>query len=117
MSITALPLTAGWTQESADADNATATATKAATGAVQHKALGLYADYSAAPTAGWKTITLKRGTTTIATFRHDFASHGAFSLTLPVALSAGYTEALSAELQASGTLGVLGRVKIFGITN
>jgi hypothetical protein len=34
-----------------------------------------------------------------------------------VALSTGYNEALSAELQASGTLGVLGRLKIFGITN
>src|SRR3972149_10968230 len=95
---TVLPLISGQVAQSAAADNALATATQAATLAVRHLALGLHADSSAAPAAGFKTITLKKGTTTIMVFRHDF-TQGEFVISLPVGLGADYNQALSAELQ------------------
>lgn len=113
---TVLPLISGQVVQSAAVDNATATATVAATLAVRHIALGLHADYSAAPAAGFKTITLKKGSSTIVIFRHDF-TQGAFVMPLPVGLGGDSNQAISAELQASGTAAVTGRVALFFISN
>lgn len=115
MSASVLPLIAGMVVQSAAADNATAAATVAAANGVTHVALGLHADYSAAPAAGYKTITLKKGATTIMVFRHDFAL-GEFVMPLPAGVRGDHDGAISAELQASGTGGVTGRVALFHIS-
>ena len=94
------------------ADNATATATVSATGSTTHGILGVHADYSAAPAAGYKTITVKKGSTTLVIFRHDFALGPAF-YPLPSAVWGDAGGAVSAELEASGTGGVTGRIALF----
>lgn len=99
---------------STDEDNAPATATKAATGAVRHFITGFVADYSAAVSA-IKTITVKRGSTTLLTYRHDFGQ-GPAVIALPSPLHGDVNEAVSVELAASGTLGTTGRVHLLGFT-
>lgn len=116
---TVLPLIAGHVADSSAADNDTATATISAIEAVRHIALGLHADYSAEPAAGYKAITLtitKNGTSTSYVFRHDFST-GAFSMALPVGVAGDYNTAVTATLAASGTSSVTGRVKIFYISS
>lgn len=99
---------------STDTDNALATATKAATAAVRHFITGFVADYSAA-VGGIRTITVKRGTTTLLTYRHDF-SQGPAVVTLPSPVHGKVNEAVSAELAGSGTLGTTGRIHLLGFT-
>lgn len=113
--INSVALLNGKVTQSSAADNATATATAAAIERVRHGGLGVYADYSAAVSA-IKTITVKRGTTTLAVFRHDFAG-GAFAYSFPCPVWSDYGEALSVELEASGTVGTSGRVALFHFTS
>lgn len=112
MSVEAAAFKAAQVTQGATADNAVASATVAAAAHQKHGMVGVHADYSAAPSAGYKTITVKRGADTLIVFRHDFAQ-GAFLVSLPAPLWGRQNEAVSVELQASGTLGVTGRVALF----
>ena len=114
MSINAVALLNSKVVQSDDEDNATATASAAAITAQSHGALGIHADYSATVSAV-KTVTLKRATTTLAVFRHDFTA-GAFIFPLPSAVWGGQGEVLSVELEASGTGGTSGRATLFFFT-
>lgn len=115
MSITTAFTLRGDVTESSPADNATATATKAAIANQSHLAVGVEAQYDAAVSA-IKTITLKHGTTTWRTWQWDFAN-GAFLFSLPVALKGDLNEALSVELEASGTGGVSGVATLWTATD
>ena len=97
--------------QSATADNATATVTLAATSGTRHFIGSIEADYSAS-VALIKTITLKFGTTAVFVWRWDFAK-GPFARGLGFAVHGDYGEAVSVELEASGTGGVTGRVGVF----
>lgn len=106
--------------ESSAADNATATASVAAEssfpaglGQANH-ITGFAANYSAAPSAGYKTITFKKDATTLFTLRHDFANAGnILPSALPTPVHGDLGGAVSIELQASGTGGVTGTVLMF----
>lgn len=93
------------------ADNATASATKAAAIGVRHFLAGIRADYSAA-VAAIKTVTVKLGTTVVQVYRWDF-SKGPFADNMPVPIKPIENTALTVELEASGTVGVTGRVTMF----
>lgn len=110
-----LPLTHGVAVQSGDTDNAVATATAAGIKRANHTALGYAADYSAAPAAGYKTVTFKVGGVAVLVLRRNFAN-GGFMETLPAAIKAAENTDLSVELQASGTAGVTGRVTLFHIS-
>lgn len=94
--------------QSSDVDNDVATATASAIAAQRHFVGGINADYSAA-VAAIRTVTLKFGTTTIHVWRHDFTG-GRFETSLPFAVHGDYNQAVSVELQASGSGGTTGRV-------
>ena len=100
----------GRSVESSDVDNATATATVAAVAAVRHFIASLTADYSAAPAAGFKLIQIKFGTTVVKNIRWNPALEMPFRLTLGVDIHGDFNQAVSAELAASGTPAVTGRV-------
>lgn len=113
----ALPLIAGQVKQGAESTaNTIATASVPATKAVRHIALGVAASYSAAPAPTTKTITIKRGTTTILVLRHDFTGNAEFLTPLPVGVPADFNEALSVDLEAGGA-GITGRVALFFISN
>lgn len=96
--------------QGATADSATASVTVAAIPAQRHFLMSVEADYSAAPTAAFKTVTVKVAGVTVFVWRWDFAGRGPFSRALPIPIHGGYGEAISIELEASGTGGVTGRV-------
>lgn len=98
--------------ESSDADNALATATVAAIAGVRHFMAGLTADYSVIPAAGIKLIQIKVGTTVVKNIRWNPIIEFPFRFAFPVDLHGDYNQAISAELQASGTGGQTGRVSI-----
>ena len=102
---------AGQVANSADADNAVATASVAGATGVRHFILGAVASYSQTVSAV-KTITFKRGATTLLQVRWDF-SLGPAVIRLPGVLHGDYGEAVSVELEASGTGGTTGRVSLF----
>lgn len=97
------------------ADNATATASKAAIQAQRIFVCGVEADYSAT-VAAIKTITLKFGTVTKFIIRWPF-SLGPFLWAFPAIPKSIPNEAASIELEASGTGGVTGRVAMFFFLN
>ena len=115
MSVHTAALTRGDLAESAGADNATATATQAAVGNQTHWILGVSAEYSAAVSL-FRTITVKKGSTTLKTFRWDF-TNGPFHFSFPVALRGDLGGAVSAELQASGTGGTSGYATVWTALN
>jgi monoamine oxidase len=93
---------------SASANNSTATATLAAGGAgarihLTHVSAGF-------PSAVTKLLTIKRGTTVIMTIPVVTGTHIQFD----PPLQGNAAEAMSAELEASGTGGVLGYVNLAG---
>ena|SRR5207248_11725867 len=94
--------------QSAAADNAIATASKAATANARHFVSGIAADYSVA-VALIKTVTLKLGGVAKLIYRWDF-SKGPFLHNFPVPIHGDYNAAVSVELEASGTGGTTGRV-------
>lgn len=100
--------------ESATADNATATAVKAATQAVRHFIGGIEAHYSAA-VAAIKTITVTRtvaGLTVTKTYKWDFAK-GPFVHNFPLLIHGDYNTQVSVALEASGTPGVTGQTAMW----
>jgi hypothetical protein len=115
MSISTAPLLRGQVTQSIAADNATATASVSAIAQQKHIVLGCEAHYSAAVSL-IKTVTLKHGSTTWQTFRWDF-TNGPFFFALPVALRGALNEAVSVELEASGTGGTSGYASIYTATD
>lgn len=99
--------------ESSTADNAVATATVTAAGSVRHYIRGVWAGFSAAPAAGYKIIQIKFGTTVMLNIEWNPALYTPFDKPFPCDIHGDYNQAVSAELAASGTGGVLGRVKLF----
>lgn len=106
-------LLGGRVVESSDADNALATATVGAVLGIRHFILGVAADYSTVQAAAIKLIQIKFGTTVVLNIRFNSATDPWFMRKLPVPIHGDYNQAVSAELQASGTGGQLGRVKLF----
>jgi hypothetical protein len=92
------------------ADNATASVSVAAVMNVRHHILGIEADYSAA-VALVKTVTVKINAVVVFVYRWDF-SKGPFARNLPAPWHGDYNQAVSVELEASGTGAVTGRVGI-----
>ena len=115
MSVDTAPLLRGSATQSASTDNATATATVAATEAMVHLVFGVSADYDAV-VAAFKTITVKHGTTTFQVFNWDF-TNGPFAFAFPVALKSDQNQTVSVELEASGTGGIDGRSTIYSALN
>ena len=115
MSVQLAPLLRGSVVQSSAADNTLATATVSAIDAVQHFILGVEAHFSA-DVSSRKTVTIKRGSTTLIVFRWDFTNY-LFAFSFPVALKSDYNEAVSAELEASGSGGTSGYVSIWTATN
>ena len=98
----------------ATADNALTTVTIPAAGGVRHFVAGIMASFSAAPAAGLKTLQLKYGTTVIADFTFDPTKEDlAVNVPFPVDVHGDYNQAVSVELQASGTPAVIGQLKVF----
>lgn len=100
----------GWI-EKGSADNATATATKAAAAGKRHYITSVSGSFTAA--AAGKVLTLKDGTTVLG----EWAVHNQFDQAFPLPIRATLGNAVSAELAASGTAGVLGKVTITGFTD
>lgn len=100
--------------QSATADNAIATVTLAAITGSRHLIGSIEADYSAS-VALIKTVTLKFGGVSQFVWRWDFAK-GPFARGLGFAVHGDYNQAVTVELEASGTGGVTGRVGVFKAT-
>ena len=98
--------------ESSDADNALATVTLAAVVGIRHNLYWITADYSAAPTAAFKLIQVKYGTTVVKNIRWNAALHMPLLIPLPVPPHGETGQQVSVELAASGTGGVTGRVGV-----
>lgn len=106
----------GRATESAGADNALATATMGAVSAARHFLTGIKAGYSAAPAAGFKIIQIKFGTVVQFNIEWDPTKEMPLWFGFPGQVHGDYNQAVSAELAASGTATVLGRVALFGYT-
>lgn len=100
---------AGWVARGG-ADNALATATKAAEAGRQHIVYGVTASFSAA--AAGKLLTIKDGTTIV--FQAYVTNQLSVHFPHGIAITPG--AACAAELAASGTGAVLGDVDLHGIT-
>lgn len=102
--------------ESSAADNALATATFGAVSAARHFLTGIKADFSAAPAAAFKVIQIKFGTVVQFNIVWDPTKTMPLWFGFPGHIHGDYNQAVSAELSASGTATVLGRVALFGYT-
>lgn len=98
----------GWAV-SASADNALATATKAAVAGKSHRITAIFASYSGSKTG---LLQIKDGAAVI--FEQYIVNADVISLPAPLKITAG--NAVSAELAASGTAGILGKVNLAGFT-
>lgn len=109
----------GKVTESSAADNALATATVAAVGNVRHFIKGFGISWSAAPAAAYKVLQIKFGTTVVANIIFDPLKDGpsGCEITLPAHIHGDFNQAVSAELSASGTGGVTGRVSLYTYSN
>lgn len=97
--------------ESTTADNAVATATRAApSGGISHYITSVSGSFSA--TVSGATLTLKQGTTEVA--RWNVYDSFSLSFSSPIKLDPG--DAANLELAASGTLGNIGAVNMTGYT-
>jgi len=99
--------------QSATADNATATVTLAATPGKAHLIHGIVATYGAAPSAAAKIVTLtwfEGGTSKTMVTNFLMAANLTVTLTLPYAVRGDAGKAVTCTLSASGTGAVLGRV-------
>lgn len=112
MSVGAQVILGGEVAQSATADNATATVTVAATPGMRHFMTGVWADFSAAPSATYKTITIKKAGVTVIVKQWDFSTGSAF-IPFPTPIRGDVNAAVSAELSASGTGAVLGRIALY----
>jgi len=94
----------------ASADNATATASKAAALGKRHFIVAVYGGYSA--TVGIKTLKIYDGTTVI--LEHYFNDFVEITFSQPLACSDN--AAAKAEIPASGTAGTVGKINLIGFT-
>jgi hypothetical protein len=101
--------TADWVQ-TASQNNALAVATRAAETGNRHTITRVSASYSVAATIG--LLQIKNGTTVI----DEFYVSGTFVLDMTNGYRGSNGAAVSAELAASGTAGVIGKVSIAGVT-
>jgi hypothetical protein len=106
MSSQTAPLLRGSATQSAAADNATATATKAATAAVKRLILGVEAQYDIG-VAAIRTLTLNVAGSEVKNWEWDF-TNGPFLFMFPVALKTEINEAVTLVLEASGSGGTSG---------
>ena len=97
----------------ATADNALATVTIPATPSARHFVSGIVVSFSAAPAAAYKTLQLKFGTTVVADFTFDPLKEALVRIPFPTDVHGDYNQAVSVELAASGTGGVIGQLKVF----
>jgi hypothetical protein len=98
----------GWVV-SASADNALAVATKAAETGKSHYITTIIASYSGTKTG---LLQLKDGNNVI--LEHYVVNTDVISLSSPIKITPG--SAVSVELEASGTVGVVGKVNLIGFT-
>lgn len=94
----------------ATADNAAATATKAAEAAKSHYITGITGTFSAAVSG--KLMTLKDGATVIG----NFHVHNQFAHTFPAPIKIAVNTAAELSLAASGTASQIGAVTLTGYT-
>jgi hypothetical protein len=99
----------GWV-EKASADNALAVASKAAVSGKSHYIGAIFASYSGSKVG---LLQIKDGATVIAEYYVNNA--GVIPLDVPIKVTEG--NAVSAELAASGTAAVLGKVNLVGFTS
>lgn len=100
-----MPRPADWTENDSQ-DNALATATRAAETHSRHVIMFAVVSYGTASTSG--LLQVKQGSTVVA----EHYIHGAD--VIPLELYGDVNQAVSAELAASGTGGVLGKVALVG---
>lgn len=103
-----LSLIPSWTV-TGSADNAVATATRAAVSGKKHYITGVTASFSGTAT---KLLQVKDGTTVI---WEDYVVNG-YQMKFPQPIEATSGNAVSAELAASGTAGIIGKVNLTGFT-
>lgn len=103
-----VPYVNGWVA-TGSADNALATASKAAETGKSHYITAVFAGYSAAKTG---LLQIKDGTTVIA----EFYIENAEVIPLPTPIKATAGNAVSVELAASGAAGNIGKANIVGYT-
>src|SRR5512134_1939317 len=94
---------------SANVDNATATATAPAIQAQRHFAMGVVVSFSAVPAAAYKLVRILVGGVSVMEF-HWVGTNSPMVIPLPGIIKGGYNQAVAAELGASGTPAVTGRV-------
>ena len=100
MSVQTAPLLRGSATQATAADNATATATLAATTGVKRLILGVEAQYDVA-VAAIRTLTLNVAAVEVKNWEWDF-SNGPFLFMFPAALHTDVNEAVTLVLEASG---------------
>lgn len=108
--------TAGTYDQSATADNATATVTLAAVAGKGYVVTGILATFSAAPAAAAKVVTLtwyEGGTAKTLVLNALMASAIDKQWNFPTPVKSDAGRAVTCTLTASGTGGVLGRVGLF----
>jgi hypothetical protein len=96
--------------------NGMASASIAGVVGARHFMTGVIVSWTAAPTAAYKTLTVKFGSTTVAIFRFDPLKHGLVKIPFEPPIHGDYGQEVSVELSASGTGGVSGRATLFGFT-
>ena len=113
MSVQTGPLLRGSATQSAAADNATATATLAATAGAQRLILGVEAQYNVAENS-IRTLTLNIAGSEVKNWEWDF-TNGPFLFMFPVALKTGVNEAVTLVFEASGTGNTSGDCTIWAV--
>lgn len=96
---------------SSNVDNNTATATAPAMQAQRHFVMGLILSFSAVPSAAYKLVRILVGGVEVLAF-HWVGTNSPAVIPLPGIIRGGYNQAVTAELGASGTGGVTGRVTL-----
>ena len=104
---------AEWVEKDSQ-DNAMAKAVRAA-GAGQHYATGILVSFSTSAPAV-KLVQIKSGSTILEEFYVDFAQSLTARVPFDAPIPATLAEAMSVEIPASGTGGVIGKAHIEGFT-
>ena len=115
MSVMTAPLLRGSATQSATADNATATATLAATAGVQRLILGVEAQYNVSEN-NIRKLTLNVAAVEVKTWEWDF-TNGPFLFMFPVALHTKVNEAVTLVFEASGSASTFGDCTIWAASD
>ncbi len=111
MSVTTAPLLRGSATQATAADNATATATLAATNGVKRLILGVEAQYNVGVSA-IKNLTLNVAGSEVKNWEWDF-TNGPFLFMFPVAIHTLLNEEVTLVLEASGSASTFGDCTIW----